>query len=110
MYCRALFAIAAMAAAALLWAPQAAAQPDLTDRGWEYTHQNGTVICASVDLDPTVDGFSITLDRVAQDGFSVYEASGIMIAALSAYCPRNYWLVGEFIDAYPAAPPERTAI
>lgn len=110
MFAKVLFAVAGVAATAVLWAPQAAAQPDLTSKGWDYTDQHGPVICAAVDIDPTVVGFANTLERVALDGFSVYESSGIMIAALSTYCPRNYWLVDAFINTSSPPPVAHTIV
>lgn len=88
--------IVVMGAAALWAAPQAGAQPDLTDRAWAYADEHGPAICRLVDANPTVRGFGDALDNLGGEGFSVYEASGILIAALSASCPGNYWLVDAF--------------
>lgn len=107
MFRNLVFAAAGMAAASIILAPQTNAQPDLTSRAWEYTYAYGPIVCQFVDANPTVIGFANTLDSVALDGFSAYESSGILIAALSTYCPRNYWLVDAFLDAFspPAALP-----
>lgn len=100
----ALATIGGLAVAGFLAAPSAAAQPDLTDRGWAYTGADAPAICQSVDANPTVDGFVETLTMVGQEGFSVYEASGIMIAALSERCPHNYWLVDAYVESSPPSP------
>ncbi|MEO3760693.1 hypothetical protein ABGB19_20715 [Mycobacterium sp. B14F4] len=105
MFRTVLVAVGAMGAAALLSTPQAAAEPDLTDRGWAYAGQYGPAICQFVDANPTVDGFVSALKNVGREGFSAYEASGIVIAALSSQCPHNYWLVDAFVDSTPAPPP-----
>ena len=101
----ALLVMGGIGVAAMVSAPQAAAQPDLTDRGWAYASQHGPGICQFVDANPTVEGFVTALKDVGREGFSAYEASGIMIAALSDRCPHNYWLVDAFVESTPPPPP-----
>lgn len=90
----------------MLSAPQAVAELHLSDRGWAYAGQYGPAICQFVDANPSMPGFASALKTVGRDGFSAYEASGIVIAAVSTQCPHNRWLVNAFVEATPALPPQ----
>ncbi len=83
------FAVATM----LSFAPQANAV-DLTAKAWKYVYAYGNVICIYwLDPNPTVPGLLQATEDVERDGFSTYEAAGIMIASIDMYCPRHDWLV-----------------
>jgi hypothetical protein len=75
----------------------AAGKPDISPAGWEYVGQFGnSVICPMLDDNHTFAGVDETMYHVRTDGFSPYEAAGIVVASVLNYCTRNWPLVFDY--------------
>ena len=87
----------ALAAAGGAGSASAAGKPDISPAGWQYVDQFGnSVICPMLDNDHTFAGVDETMYHVRADGFSPYEAAGIVVASVLNYCTRNWPLVFDY--------------
>ena len=93
----AITAALALAAAGAAGDASAAGKPDISPAGWQYVEQFGnSVICPMLDDNHTFAGVDETMYHVRMDGFSPYEAAGIVVGSVLNYCTRNWPLVFDY--------------
>lgn len=87
----------ACAAAEGAGSANAGAGPDISPAGWQYVTQFGnSVICPMLDHNHTFAGVNEAMYAVRADGFSPYEAAGIVVASVVTYCTRNWPLMVDY--------------